>query len=111
MSTHIDTMKRAIEFGSPPTIPMELVDVPFLYDAYGTQDPAGVTVPAGAENFDSAWCTYHWTFKDAGVNADNEPLRIEEWGCRQVVPHDEGVAYTVVEKPGFASFADVAAHP
>lgn len=111
MSTHIDTMKRAIEFGSPPYIPMELVDVPFLYDAYGTTDPAGVVIPEGAEDFDSAWCTYHWTFRDAGVNENKESMRTEEWGCRQVVPNDEGVAYSVVGKPGFTSLAEVKAHP
>ncbi|MCK5801410.1 MAG: hypothetical protein KAI66_01195 [Lentisphaeria bacterium] len=111
MSTHIDAMKRAIEFGSPPYIPMELVDVPFLYDAYGTLDPKGVAIPKGAENFDSAWCTYHWTFRDVGEGENGEVKRTEEWGCRQVVPDDGGIAYSVVEKPEFASLAEVEAHP
>jgi len=110
MSTHIDTVKRAIEFASPSYIPMELVDVPFLYDAYGTLDPDLVAIPDGAEDFDSAWCTYHWTFEDAGVNEDGEPMRLDEWGCRQVVPRNRNVAYAVVDKPEFTSIAEVEAH-
>ncbi len=110
-STHIDTMKRAIEFGSPAYIPMELVDVPFLYNAYGTLDPAAVLVPAGAENFDSAWCTYHWTFADRGVTEKGEPIRQDEWGCTQIVPADTGTAYSVIAKPELHTLAEVDAHP
>lgn len=111
MSTHIDATRRAIEFASPPYVPMELVDVPFIYNAYDTCDADAVTVPEGAESFDSAWCTYHWTFEYEGTNEKGEPVRREEWGCRQIIPKDQGAAYAVIEKPGLASAEDVVAHP
>ena len=111
MSKHVDCMRRAIEFRSPPYVPMELVDVPFLYDAYDTLDPAQVRAPEAAEGFDSAWCTYHWTFDYEGHTATGEPVRRDEWGCTQVIPSDKGTAYTVTAKPELASLADVAAHP
>ena len=111
MSKHIDTMRRAIEYRSPRYIPMELVDVPLLYDAYGTLDPSRTHVPEGAEDFDSAWCTYHWTFDYEGCTAAGEPVRKDEWGCTQVVPADAGTAYTVTGKPELTSLDAVAAHP
>ena len=107
MSKHINAMKRAIEFKSPPYIPMELVDVPRIYNAYDTCDPENVTIPAGAENFDSAWCTYHWTLEYLGKNEAGEPIRRDEWGCKQIIPHDEGGAYTIIERPTFETLADV----
>ncbi|MBN1676349.1 MAG: hypothetical protein JXR37_35220 [Kiritimatiellae bacterium] len=111
MSAHIDRMRRAIEFESPDYVPMELVDIPHLYDAYGTRDPAGVRIPAGAEGFDSAWCTYHWTFEPAGATEAGEPLRRDEWGCTHVIPHDRGSAYAIVQKPEPASMADIERYP
>jgi hypothetical protein len=56
MSRHVHAMRRVIEFDSPEYIPMELVDVPFLYNAYDTCELESLTVPKGAEAFDSAWC-------------------------------------------------------
>lgn len=111
MSAHVDATRRAIEFGSPPYVPMELVDVPFIYNAYDTCDPNAVTIPPGAESFDSAWCTYHWTFEYQGANDKGEPVRRDEWGCRQIIPKDQGAAYAVIEKPTLASAEDVQAHP
>lgn len=111
MSQHIKTMQRAIEFGSPPYIPMELTDIPGIYNAYDTCDPEKVTIPAGAENFDSAWCTYHWTFKYLGKNEAGEPIRRDEWGCKHVIPRDEGAAYTIIERPTFATLAEVEKYP
>jgi hypothetical protein len=110
-SSHIDRVRRAIEFGSPDFIPMDLVDVPFLYDAYGTLDPRSVTVPPGAESFDSAWCTYHWTLLPRGRNARGELLREDEWGCTQVVPAEPTTAYSVVQRPDLSSLEKVRAHP
>ncbi len=110
-SRHVDRVRRAIEFDSPDLVPMDLVDVPYLYDAYGTRDPAGVTVPPGAESFDSAWCTYHWTLRPLGVNERGEPLRADEWGCRQVVPREESTAYAILERPDLDTLEKVRAHP
>jgi len=111
MRNHIDEVRRAIEFGSPSYVPMELVDVPHIYNAYGTLDAETVKAPEGAEDFDSAWVTYHWTFQDLGRNERGEPVRKDEWGCTQIVPNDTSVAYQVIERPTFNTLADVEAYP
>lgn len=111
MSRHVDAMKRAIEFQSPPCVPVELVDVPYLYDAYDTAASERVTIPEGAEDFDSAWCTYHWTFKYQGKNEAGEPIRRDEWGCTQIIPNDDRCAYSVIDRPELASMDAVKAYP
>lgn len=111
MSIHVDTMRRAIEFGSPRYIPMELVDVPYIYNAYDTMDAKTVRMPEGAENFDSAWCTYHWSLECQGKNDAGEPVRRDEWGCTQIIPIDEGSAYSVIEKPKLSTIEEVDAYP
>ena len=110
-SVHIERVKRAIDFGSPDMVPLDLVDVPFLYDAYGTLDPATVLAPPGAERFDSAWCTYHWTLRSLGVDEQGEPVRSDEWGCTQVVPRGQDSAYSIIARPDLATRAQVRAHP
>jgi len=110
-SAHIERVKRAIEFGSPDMVPLDLVDVPFLYDAYGTLDPATVQAPPGAEGFDSAWCTYHWTLRPLGVNEKGEPVRSDEWGCTQVVPQGRDSAYSIIARPELDTREQVRAHP
>ncbi len=110
-SAHVQRVKRAIEFGSPDMVPMDLVDVPFLYDAYGTQDPEAVRVPPGAEHFDSAWCTYHWTLRSLGSNQLGEPVRTDEWGCTQVVPRGQDSAYSIIARPDLSTRERLAAHP
>jgi len=111
MSSHIDRCRKAIEFQSPDMIPMDLTDVPFLYNAYDTLDPRKVRVPEGAECFDSAWCTYHWTFDYCGKNEREEQLRRDEWGCLQTIPKDLNSAYTVVERPPLDSLEEVRTFP
>ncbi|HEC61153.1 MAG TPA: hypothetical protein ENI27_02735 [bacterium] len=111
MSAHIERVRRAVEFDSPDYIPLDLVDVPYVYNAYGTKDPQTVTVPEGAESFDSAWCTYHWTLENLGKNDLGEPVRKDEWGCRQIIPHDESGAYAVVERPDLDTIEKVKCHP
>jgi uroporphyrinogen-III decarboxylase len=70
-----------------------------------------VTVPEGAERFDSAWCTYHWTLQNLGKNDQGEPVRRDEWGCRQIIPQDESGAYTIVERPDLETIEKVNSHP
>lgn len=94
-----ERVTRAYRFQSPDYLPLEIHDVPHLYDAYGSLDPALVQIVPGAANFDSARVTYHWTFTDAGRNAAGEVLRRDEWGCLQRVPADNSTAYEVLEKP------------
>jgi len=95
----IETVSRAIRFEGPAWLPLELVDVPGIYDAYGTLDPESFCVPAGAESFDSAWATYHWTLEPLGRNERGELLRRDEWGCVQRVPAERTSAYVVETRP------------
>lgn len=97
--THRERMTRAIRFESPDRFPLEIHDVPHLYNAYATLDPDTVQFVPGAEDADSIRVTYHWTFSDEGLNAQGEVQRRDEWGCLQRVPNDLGTAYEVIEKP------------
>jgi hypothetical protein len=96
---HIERVDRAYRFGRPDRVPLEIHDVPGLYDAYGTLDPEAVELVPGAEDFDSLRVTYHWTFREEGTNAAGERLRRDEWGCLQRVPAGFGSAYQVLERP------------
>lgn len=97
--THIERVTKAFRFESPDCLPLEIHDVPHLYDAYDTMDPATVQLVPGVDDFDSLRVTYHWTFTDEGTNENGENLRRDEWGCLQRVPHSDQTAYEVLEKP------------
>lgn len=99
MTASVETVSRAIRFEGPEWLPLELVDVPGLYDAYGTLDTESFRIPEGAEGFDSAWATYHWTFDSLGQNELGETLRRDEWGCVQRVPAEQTSAYVVETRP------------
>jgi len=96
---HVERVERAYRFDGPDCVPLEVHDVPHLYDAYGTLDPATAKLVAGTEDFDSLRVTYHWTFTEEGQNEAGERLRRDEWGCLQRVPKDLSTAYQVLEKP------------
>lgn len=95
----IDVVRRALEFDSPPYIPLEIVEVPGIYDAYANLDPDQVEFLPGTENFDSLQATYHWTLEELGTDENGERLRRDEWGCLQRIPADDKVAYAILEKP------------
>lgn len=99
MASSVEVVEKAIRFESPDWLPLELVDVPLIYDAYATLDPGSVIIPAGAESFDSIWATYHWTFEELGKNERGEILRRDEWGCVQRIPHEQTSAYAVESYP------------
>ena len=96
---HIERVMAAYKFGGPDCLPLEIHDVPHLYNAYETLDAKIVELVPGAATFDSLRVTYHWTFTDEGVNANGERLRRDEWGCLQRVPTSDQTAYDVVDKP------------
>ena len=95
----VDVVKRAIEMTGPAYVPMEVLECPGIYDAYGNLDPWQVKLLPGTENFDSIQATYHWTFVEQGTNDAGERLRRDEWGCLQRVPAGEESAYVVIDKP------------
>lgn len=99
MTNPIELVKKAVEFRKPEYLPLELVDVPGLYDAYDTLDRDSVRMIPGAEGFDSLQTTCHWTFREEGRNEQGERLRRDEWGCLQRVPTEMTSAYAVLERP------------
>jgi hypothetical protein len=97
--THVERVMKAFRFGKPDCLPLEIHDVPRLYDAYDTLDPATVRPVPGTGSFDSLRVTYHWTFTEEGRNEAGERLRRDEWGCLQRVPAEKQTAYQVLENP------------
>jgi hypothetical protein len=110
MTSH-ERMTRAINLEGPDFPPLEIHDVPHLYDAYGTLDPARAR-PA-TDDYDGIRVTYHWTFTEVSTASSPLPLslglrppergtarlRRDEWGCLQRVPADTDTAYEIIEKP------------
>lgn len=96
---HVELVRRAIELDRPPSLPLEVVECPGIYDAYDTLDPWGVELLPGSEDFDAVQATYHWTFAEEGRNEQGERLRRDEWGCVQRVPRGEESAYQVIHSP------------
>ena len=98
MSEHIDVVKRAIEFNKPGYLPMEIVDVPGVYNAYHTLDPDTVQFIPGTETFDALWtCCYSWLQKEIGKTPQGESLRRDQFGTLLKTPLDKGSAYAVLE--------------
>ena len=95
----IEVVKRAVEYDSPPYLPIELLDVPEIYNAYFTRNPDDVEFIDGTDNFDSLWVGYSWSLKELGENEQGEPLRRDEWGVLYKVPRDESSAYVILENP------------
>jgi len=107
----IDVVKAAIRFQDPPYVPMECVDVPGVYDAYGNLDPDQVQLLPGAEDFDSVQATYHWSLTELDSNDAGERVRRDEWGCEQRVPVDSDTAYEVIKKPMLETIPDPDTYP
>lgn len=100
MSDHIETVKRAIEFRHPGHVPMEILDVPHIYNAYHTLDPATVKFIPGTEDFDSLWpCCYSWFHKVTGKTGAGEVLKEDQFGVRLKTPLEENSAYELLGHP------------
>lgn len=94
---HIEVVKRAIEFKGPAYLPMEALEVPGIYDGYGSLTLANEMLP-GTQDFDSLSVTYSWVWEDIGVNEEGMPLKRDEWGCELKIPPKD-YAYLVVKEP------------
>lgn len=93
-------MKRAIEFRKPDYIPMEIVDVPYIYNAYHTLDPNTVKFIPGTENFDMLWpCCYSWCHTATGKNPEGEILKEDQFGVKLKTPLDEKSTYMLQGHP------------
>jgi len=95
----IELVKKAIELKGPEYVPLEVLEAPGLYDAYGNLDPDKVQFVPGTEDCDAVQVTYHWSFTELGKNDRGERVRRDEWGCEQRVPLDSDTAYEVIKKP------------
>lgn len=99
MSDHIELVKRAIEFKKPAYLPLEVVDVPYIYDAYKTLDSEKVVLIPGTEDFDSLWVLGFWFPEEIGKNDSGEAIRKDEYGILTKVPKDMNSAYAILEEP------------
>ncbi len=100
MSEHIEVVKRAIEFHGPDYLPMEIIDVPRVYNAYHTCDPETVEFVSGMENFDSLWpCCYSWQHTVTGQTPEGEVLKEDQFGVKLKTPLDERSAYVLLDHP------------
>jgi uroporphyrinogen decarboxylase len=100
MSEHIEVVKRAIEFGKPAYLPMEIVDVPGIYNAYHTLDPETVRFIPGTENFDALWpCCYSLLHKEVARTAEGMPIKVDQWGTRLKTPPETNSAYVLLSHP------------
>ena len=96
----IDVVKKAIEFRNPEYIPIELVEVPGVYDDYGTMPRKEVDRDfPPLRDFDSIQAIYSWVFEDLGKNDQGDLIRRDEWGCMQKIPHSGEYTYLVIEEP------------
>ncbi|MHC4404116.1 MAG: uroporphyrinogen decarboxylase family protein [Planctomycetota bacterium] len=100
MSQHIEAVKRAIEFRRPDYVPMEIIDVPHVYNAYHTLDPDTVQFIPGTEDFDVLWpCCYSWYHTVTGKTAEGEVLKEDQFGVKLKTPLDENSTYALLEHP------------
>jgi uroporphyrinogen-III decarboxylase len=98
MSEHIQVVKDALEFNRPAYLPMEIVDVPHIYNAYHTLDPNTVTFIPGTEQFDMLWPNcYSWFFTDQGQTAEGEPIRYDQFGNIVRVPKSQNTSYVILK--------------
>jgi hypothetical protein len=96
----IDVVKKAINFEEPEYIPIELVEVPGVYDDYGTMPREVVDenfLPL--RDFDGIQAIYSWVFDDLGFDNEGNRIRRDEWGCVQKVPKSGEYAYLVIQEP------------
>ena len=96
----IDVVKKAIAFDNPERIPIELVEVPDIYDDYGTipRDTVDRTFPP-LKDFDSIQAIYSWVFEELGKDVNGDRLRRDEWGCLQKIPSSGEYTYLIIEEP------------
>jgi hypothetical protein len=96
----IEVVKKAIEFRNPEYIPVELVEVPGIWDDYGALPRDRVDEDfLPLQDFDSIQAIYSWVFEEQGTTPEGDRLRRDEWGCLQRVPSEAEYTYVVIEEP------------
>lgn len=96
----IELVQKAIAFNHPERIPIELVEVPGVYDDYGTLSRNQVDKDfLPLKDFDSIQAIYSWVFEELGTDPNGDRLRRDEWGCLQKIPRSGEYTYLVTEEP------------
>ncbi len=102
MSHYIEAIKQALEFKKPGYLPMEILDVPGIYNNNHTLDPDSVTMIPGTENFDSMWTNcYSWFHRLIEKNSIGEEIRQDQFGTIIKIPNSENYTYEILESPLF----------
>ncbi len=102
MSQHIEVVKQALEFKKPGYLPMEILDVPGIYNNNHTLDPDSVMLIPGTENFDSMWTNcYSWFHKLIEKNNIGEEIRQDQFGTKIKITNNENYTYEILENPLF----------
>jgi len=97
--SHIEVVKKALEFKNPQWLPLEIIDVPGIYDDYGRGEAEAVKFIPGTENFDALQATYSWTLQDKGKDEEGNFLYEDEWGCRRMLPKGGEYAHLLLSSP------------
>lgn len=97
---HIERVRRAIEFRNPDEFPLEIVDVPGVYNAYHTLDPDTVELVPGTADFDALWTScYTWFHEEIGRTPAGEPLKRDQFGTTFRTPADGRSVYALLSHP------------
>jgi uroporphyrinogen decarboxylase len=96
----LTAVRKAIEFKGPTHIPIELVEVPGVWDDYGALPRSSCPHDfPPLSDFDSIQAIYSWVFRERGNDGEGNRLREDEWGCLQKVPRSGEYSYLVVGEP------------
>jgi hypothetical protein len=100
LDDHVEVVRKAIEFNKPYYLPMEIVDVPGIYNAYHTLDPYEVQIIPGCANFDALWTNcYSWFHEEISKTAEGESIKKDQFGIVLKVPQDKHTTYIILENP------------
>ncbi len=98
---HIEVVKKAIEFKKPTYVPLELWEMPGIFEDYGAKRPNELVFLPRTEDFDVFQVGYNWLLKNVGTDREGNRLCKDEWGCVRMLPKspDHKYLYLVVEEP------------
>ncbi len=98
MENHIEVVKRALEFKKPSYLPMEILDVPGIYNNNSTLDPDTVEFVPGTENFDAMWTnSYSWFHEKIDETPEGEEIRKDQFGTIIKIPNNLNYTYDLVK--------------
>ena len=100
VKNRIEVVKKAIEFKDPEYIPLELIEIPGLWDDYMTISVDEVDDKFIAlEDFDIAEVYYSWLLKRIGKDKEGNIICNNEWGNTVKIPKDKKYSHFVTKEP------------